>query len=350
VLVEPYIYDLPPHLIAQRPVHPYDAARLLVVMRGPGQLQDSCFTRIGDFLTAGDLLVFNSSRVMPARLFGTLEQSGAKIEVLLLRELSLGHWECLARPMKRLKVGKELRFSASLQARVQAPAAEGRICLEFFTAPHSPATSAEIEAQACMPIPPYIRDGRADQQDRQDYQAHFARQNQQLPGASVAAPTAGLHFTPELRAALTQQGVRSSQLTLHVGAASFQPLLRKGGTLTAPGEERYLVEPELVAAITECRKAGGRVIAVGTTVARALESFFAEPTVLGTATSTSLCISPGHVFRGVDCLITNFHQPNTTHLLLVEALLGRELLARAYAHAVREQYRFLSYGDGMLIC
>lgn len=342
----PYSYELPLERIAQRPVHPYDAARMLVVNRESDLLSDSLFKSLPDYLSGSDTLVFNDSRVMPARIFGELVASGAGIEILLLEELDDNTWHCLARPLKKLRPGVQVL----LQAGVIATALERRkqgILLQFEkTEEQQDGRSLRdiLYDQGCMPIPPYIRSGAGDAEDVTDYQSLFAERD-----GSIAAPTASLHFTPELLKFCRDVGCAVETLTLHVGSASFQPLwsAESDVNISPPGSERYLFDAGLISTLQDRRAAGGRIIAVGTTVVRALESMV-QSSGAGEE-STDLFIYPGYNFQIVDALITNFHQPRTTHLLLVQAFIGGDLLERSYKHALKTDYRFLSYGDGMLL-
>ncbi len=339
---QPFVYDLPKDRIAQRPCHPADHAKMLVVDRARGEILDRRFSDLPDLLSSRDRLVFNDTRVIPARLFGTLETGGqGTVEVLLVEKISDSCWVCLGRPLRKIRSKGRITFSPTLWCEVIPDAAVlDRITVEFFT---SDAThiSLAIAAHGCMPIPPYIRGGKGDELDEIDYQTIFARH----PG-SVAAPTASLHFNDELMNRIgRERGCEVSRVTLHVGTASFLPIIDDYGNLTPPGSERFHVGDEVQHDIAATKDAGGRVIAIGTTVVRALESMAQAPH----AASTELFIKPGYIFRTVDALITNFHQPGTTHLLLVESLLGKELLHAVYQHALNNDYRFLSYGDGMFI-
>lgn len=340
---EPYSYDLPDERIAQRPVHPPESARMMVVDRQLGQVSHSSFADITEFLRPSDHLIFNDTKVIPARLFGALEDaSGYQVEVVLLHEESGDEWSALGFPMRRIRAAQRVYFNEKLTAIVCPSPREDRLRLRFET--HSDRTIFDlVEEHGTMPIPPYIRSGRGDEQDRIDYQSIFAEQ----PG-SVAAPTASLHFSKELMAKITLRvGCRIDTLTLHVGAASFQPIV-VNGVLRPPGEEHLHVSESLLTRARDTKRQGGRIVAVGTTVVRALESAVRH-TSADSLTSTELFIQPGFEWRMVDALITNFHQPRTTHLLLVEALTGQALLHQAYTAALENGYRFLSYGDGMLI-
>lgn len=353
---EPFSYQLPEERIAQRPVEPREAARLLVLTpdRERGLfLEDSTFAALSEYLSAGDTLVLNNTRVRPARLFGRLV-TGAQVELFLLESSSPLIWHCLGRPLKKMSVGTKLLFG-DFAAEVVERTSDRSVLVRFF-ADDTHQDAEKLLAQAlCMPIPPYIRSGRGDGRDAQDYQTVFAENE-----GSVAAPTAGLHFSELLLEQLKEKGVFIENLTLHVGAASFLPLYdEQTGTLQPPQAEDYVYSSAVLERLRRTQAEGGRVIAVGTTVVRALESIVRDSYHEGETVSTDLFIQPGFGFRLVDALITNFHQPGTSHMLLVEAFLdvlfstgqysGRDVLASSYAHALKEGYRFLSYGDGMLL-
>lgn len=338
----PFVYDLPKDRIAQRPCHPADHAKMLVVDRARGEILDKHFFDLPELLSSKDRLVFNDTRVIPARLFGAFEPGGqGAVELLLVERITDSRWVCLGRPLRKIRSKGRVVFSPTLWCEVVPDSGlPDRVTVDFFT--ESPTHIAmAIAAHGCMPIPPYIRGGKGDELDEIDYQTIFATH----PG-SVAAPTASLHFNDELMKRLgNESGCEVSRVTLHVGTASFLPILDDNGELTRPGSERFHVCDEVQREIGGTKDAGGRIIAVGTTVVRALESVSRAPT----AESTELFITPGYTFRLVDSLITNFHQPGTTHLLLVESLLGKDLLGAVYEHALGNNYRFLSYGDGMFI-
>lgn len=340
----PYSYELPDGRIAQRPAHPPESAKMLVISRSSGTLEHRTFAEIGEFLKPGDLLVFNDTKVIPARLFGKLDgPDGPDVEVVILEEVAQHEWSALGFPMRRIRAAERVFFSERLSALVLPSANEDRLLLRFIGA-STDELGALLFNHGTMPIPPYIRDGRADDQDRIDYQSIFAVN----PG-SVAAPTASLHFTEDLISQLKSRNQCAiERITLHVGTASFQPIL-VNGVLRKPGHERFVVPESVLSAIQKTKQAGGRVVAVGTTVVRALETAARRGAVAGAVELTDLFIEPGFEFKIVDALVTNFHQPRTTHLLLVEALLGAELLDRSYVAALKDNYRFLSYGDGMLI-
>jgi S-adenosylmethionine:tRNA ribosyltransferase-isomerase len=339
--LDAYTYDLPKERIAQRPCHPADHAKMLVVDRATGELRDRRFSDLPDFLSSKDRLVFNDTRVIPARLFGTLESTGqAAVELLLIEKITDSRWVCIGRPLKKIRAKGKVRLNDTLWAEVvPGDSSPDRVTVEFHTSENTHISMA-IAAHGCMPIPPYIRGGKGDELDEVDYQTIFAKN----PG-SVAAPTASLHFNDALMDRITNgTGCEVSRITLHVGTASFLPVLDEG-KLRRPGSERFHVNDDTSREMAETKDLGGRVIAVGTTVVRAIES----SAHVAHADATELFITPGYHFRIADAVITNFHQPGTTHLLLVEALLGRELLAKVYQHALAHDYRFLSYGDGMFI-
>jgi S-adenosylmethionine:tRNA ribosyltransferase-isomerase len=341
--LEPYSYELPDSRIAQRPVHPPESAKMLVYSRSQRSITHSHFSALGDFLRAGDHLIFNDTKVIPARLFGSLEGAGGyDVEVVLLTEIGNHEWIALGFPMRKIRAASQIYFNERLSAEVLPSQAEDRLRLRFFSnQPHD--LSRLINEHGTMPIPPYIRNGRGDDQDRSDYQSIFAEN----PG-SVAAPTASLHFTNALIDSLRNDvGCVVDTLTLHVGTASFQPIV-VNGVLRPPGEERFVVPRDVLERIGETKSRGGRVVAIGTTVVRALESA-ARSDDSSSMQGTALFIQPGFQFQLVDALVTNFHQPRTTHLLLVEALLGKDGIDASYQAALSSGYRFLSYGDGMLI-
>ncbi|WKZ56470.1 MAG: tRNA preQ1(34) S-adenosylmethionine ribosyltransferase-isomerase QueA [Bdellovibrionota bacterium] len=336
----PYWYALPEDRIAQRPVRPYDHARCMLLERQGERIEDSFFYQLPAFLRAGDILVFNASRVIPARLFMRKQGTETQVEILVVeRQDSRAH--CMARPMRRLRVGDTLTGPAAQPAEIVAREGD-RILIEFGSAS---ALERTLEEHGVMPIPPYIRKGRSDAQDAVDYQNPHGT----ILG-SIAAPTAGLHFTPELKEQLRARGCLLKTITLHVGPASFLPVYREGhADSMTPGAEQLQFDPALIEELCRARERGHRVIAVGTTVVRALESMAHAWRRGESIGRTELFITPGYAFALIDGVITNFHQPGTTHLLLVEAFVGRARLEQAYAHALTHGYRFLSYGDGMCI-
>ena len=316
-------------------------------------LADRLFLDLPEILSAEDLLVFNNTRVLPARLYGELESGGAKIEVLLLRELDcvVPTWSAIGKPLKKLRPGRFVNFGSTLRGVIREgdDLEQGQFSIEFLNFTKQELRQS-LKVIGSMPIPPYIRKGISDEKDLLDYQTHFA----ELDG-SIAAPTASLHFTPKLLASLHSKKIPTEFVTLHVGPHSFLPLWHDdnpGESLREPGGELYRFDLSLYERLQEHRKGGGRVVAVGTTVVRCLESMHLEYQMKPERDEfleTRLFISPGYKFKVVDRVVTNFHQPATTHLLLVEAFIGRTKLNRVYHHALENSYRFLSYGDGMII-
>ena len=336
-------YHLPEGLIAQYPVEPRDKARLLVLKRGGGENIHTTFSQVGDFLHEGDALVVNDTRVMPARLFGYKDTEG-KVEVLLLRKVPEDGevWECLVKRGKRIKKGTRIQFAPDLEGEVVGNGPEGKKRIAFD---HQGEFLEIIRRIGHVPIPPYIRQGEEEEIDKEGYQTIFARHE-----GAVAAPTAGLHFTPELVQTIEKKGISFIPLTLHVGVGSFQPIRSEEVEDHRLEPEYYRISPASAEAINAVRVRGGLICAVGTTVVRALESAADEGgTIQPQEGLTDLYIYPGYQFKAVDALITNFHLPRSTLLLLVFAFGGRELVMRAYQDAMREGYGFYSYGDGMLI-
>ena len=303
----------------------------------------SVFSRLGDFLRRGDCLVINDTRVIAARLCGHKETRG-RVEVLLVRKVAgvSEEWECLVNRGKRLKTGARLRFAPDLEAEVVGNGTEGKKRISF----EARGTFGEIiERIGHVPLPPYIRGGVDESLDKEGYQTIFARDE-----GAIAAPTAGLHFTPDLVRGLERQGVVIVPLTLHVGLGSFQPIRHEEVEEHRLEPEFYRISPSSAEAINAARAQGGRRCAVGTTVARALETAVDEARKVHPGEGmTDLYIYPGYRFRAIDALVTNFHLPRSTLLLLVFAFAGRALVMTAYQAAIREEYGFYSYGDGMLI-
>ena len=338
-------FELPEELIAQVPVEPRDASRLLVLPRGEGETRHLHFTDLPDLLAPGDLLVLNDSRVIPARLVGRRE-SGGRVEVLLVEPLpgspSAGpaRWRAMAQASKSIRIGSRLDFDG-LAAEVEGVEGEGFFAIRFDRDEQS--LAQELERVGRVPLPPYIRREPGDA-DRVRYQTVVASH----PG-SVAAPTAGLHFTQELLARLGDRGVSWTTVTLHVGPGTFLPV--RAGRLEEHRmhSERYEVPVGAAAAFEAARARGGRVVAVGTTAVRTLESSFADGGLRSGRGRTEIFIRPGHAFRAVDGLVTNFHLPRSTLLALVCAFGGTAGILDAYRSAVAARYRFFSYGDAMAI-
>jgi S-adenosylmethionine:tRNA ribosyltransferase-isomerase len=332
--VDLFDFELPAELIAQRPATPRDTARLLDV--APDGLHDRTVRDLPRLLEAGDLLVFNDTRVIPARLLGR-RPSGGKVEALLIRQRAADRWLAFARPAKRLRRDDALTFGA-LGATVAAKHGDGSVEIVFDRGGIE--LMAAIEAEGAVPLPPYIRDGIADARDRADYQTLFAKVD-----GSVAAPTAGLHFTPDLMAALADAGVRTANVTLHVGAGTFQPV-------RVEDTEQHAMHAEwgeVPQATADAIAAAGRVVSIGTTALRLLESVARDGPVRAWTGETDIFITPGFRFRVVDLLLTNFHLPRSTLFMLVSAFAGLERMKAAYAHAIERRYRFYSYGDCCLL-
>jgi S-adenosylmethionine:tRNA ribosyltransferase-isomerase len=351
--ISDFDYHLPPQLIAQTPLEPRDASRLLVLKRATGALEHRLFRDIGAYLHPGDLLIANQSRVIPARLLGRRAATGGVVEILLLAErpdLGLDYWETLVRPGRRLRegdrivIGDETKPNSTLLAQIlQRTAAGGRIVHLSALTPASPGVRQLIEQLGRMPLPPYIHETLADPER---YQTVYAR----IRG-SAAAPTAGLHFTPHLLQQLRQQGVMIGFVTLHVGLDTFRPVECEDVSDHKMHSEEIELDAPTASLIAETRRAGGRVIAVGTTSVRVLESVAAlyGGNIEAYQGHTSLFITPGYRFQVVDAMITNFHLPRSTLLLLVSAFAGKALIEKAYQAAIGERYRFFSFGDAMLI-
>ncbi len=356
-----YDYPLPPELVAQEPLAERDASRLLVLDRATGALQHRGFAELPELLRAGDLLVTNRSRVFPARLLGR-RTGGGRAEILLVRRRDDGCWDAMLRPGRRLREGMLVEIAPGFRARIEPSAARSAASPHPATAagpdaPHGAenvlrvvrlesdalALDQALDRHGHAPLPPYIRrDDRVS--DRERYQTVYARE----PG-SVAAPTAGLHFTPELLARLDACGVERAELVLHVGPGTFRPVEAEDIRQHRVEGERYLVPQETAAAVDRARAQGRRVVAIGTTATRALETAFTAGRLQAGDGETALVIVPGHRFRAVDGLVTNFHLPGSSLLLLASAFAGRERLLAAYQEAIRSRYRFYSYGDAMLI-
>ena len=354
--MDDFDYELPPERIAQRPADRRDASRLLVVDRVAGAWTDSRFDEIGDLLRPEDLLVVNETAVFPARLKAR-RANGAEVEILLVRprdgedpESAEGwEWDAMAGPGRKARPGDALELldcsgeplpGASVEVLDRLPGGGRTVRLHVPGDPWS-----WIAAHGHVPLPPYI--DRPDEPfDRERYQTVYARRR-----GAVAAPTAGLHFTPELLERLAAKGVRRAAVTLHVGPGTFRPVSAERAEDHRMEAEWYRIEPEAATALAEARARGGRVVAVGTTVVRALESAARgwERDPAAAEGWTDLFVRPGHAFRWVDVLLTNFHLPRSTLLLLVSAFAGRDLVLEAYRHAVRSGYRFYSYGDAMIV-
>ncbi len=336
-----YDFDLPEERIAQVPSPERNGSRMMVVDRRSGAIRHSRTARLADELAAGDLLVLNDTRVFPARLRGELA-AGASAEALFLRSLGGGEWVLLLRPSRKVRPGAVVRFPcARLEGKAVRRAGEGEWVVRF---PAEREIGPLLEREGEVPLPPYIR-RKPTEEDRRRYQTVFARET-----GSVAAPTAGLHFTEELLSVLGAKGIETARLTLHVGPGTFRPIRTESIEDHRMEEEWYRVPEETAGAVRAVRERGGRLFAVGTTVVRTLESADAgDGLVRAGSGSTELFLYPPHRPKVVDGLPTNFHLPRSTLFLLVSAVAGRELMRKAYALAMEEEYRFYSYGDSMLI-
>lgn len=332
-------YDLPEELIAQTPLQKRDSSRLLVMDRDSGAVNHRHFYDVLDYLQPGDCLVMNDSRVLPARLLGHRPTGGA-VELLLLRDLGNKQWECLAKPGRKLQAGQKVLFGdGSLTATVVSVKEDGNRIVEF----HYEGIFLEVlERLGKMPLPPYIRE---ELQDQERYQTVYSKQV-----GSAAAPTAGLHFTNELLEEIRQKGVQTAFVTLHVGLGTFRPVKAETIAEHHMHSELCIISEETAAILNATKAAGGRVICVGTTSCRTLESLVkADGTFEAASKWTEIFIYPGYQFQAMDGLITNFHLPESTLVMLVSAFAGREHVLSAYEEAVQERYRFFSFGDAMMI-
>lgn len=346
MLLSDFDYDLPEELIAQEPLDLRDASRMLIVNRAKQTIENSNFARFPEQPRAGDVIVVNNTRVFPARLLGRREPSGGRVEILLVKELENLVWEALIRPAQRLKVGDRIAFARSpLLGEIVGASERGKRLVSFASA--SPADVEKwLLAEGQTPLPPYIRrPAGTTAADNERYQTVFARER-----GAIAAPTAGLHFTPEAIASLRARKVQVMEITLHVGYGTFEPVRVEDVEDHQVAAELFRISDETADVINETRARGGRIIAVGTTTTRALESSVNEAgKVVPGARETSLTITPGFKFRITDGLLTNFHLPRSSLLLLVSAFGGREFILKAYRHAVADRFRFYSYGDCMFV-
>ncbi len=340
-----FYYDLPQELIAQHPMEQRDTSRLLVLDRAMGSLSHRHFYDILEYLNEGDVLVINDSKVIPARLYGHVEgREEANIELLLLRQRALDTWECLVKPGKRARLGMRLVFgNGILQGEVTDIVEEGNRLIRFEYDTRVYANIYDVLSKiGMMPLPPYITERLSDQSR---YQTVYAREE-----GSAAAPTAGLHFTKELLQKVKEKGVKIAPVMLHVGLGTFRPVKEENITDHLMHTEFFSVPKESADLINACHARGGRVICVGTTSCRTVESAADEHGVVQAMSGdTGIFIYPGYKFKAVDALITNFHLPESTLLMLVSAFYNREEILKAYKIAVEDQYRFFSFGDAMLI-
>ncbi|MGL5149521.1 MAG: tRNA preQ1(34) S-adenosylmethionine ribosyltransferase-isomerase QueA [Clostridium sp.] len=338
--VKDFDFYLPEELIAQHPLEKRDSSRLMVLNKETGEIEHKRFHDIIEYLKAGDTLVLNNTRVMPARLIGEKEGTGGKIEFLLLKRIEGDKWECLAKPGKSAKIGRVFTFgNGDLKATVVDILEEGNRVIEFS---YKGIFEEVLDALGEMPLPPYITERL---EDRERYQTVYSKEQ-----GSAAAPTAGLHFTPELLSEIKAKGINIAYLTLHVGLGTFRPV--KVETIDAHHmhSEFYQLDKENADIINNTKKNGGRIISVGTTSTRTLETIGDENGEVKEQSGwTEIFIYPGYKFKVVDNLITNFHLPESTLIMLVSALAGKENVMNAYNEAVKEKYRFFSFGDSMFI-
>lgn len=342
MLISEFEYDLPENLIAQNPLEKRESSRMLFVNRAKKSFNDAHFSDFPKFLQKGDVIVLNNTKVFPARLFGEAE-TGAKIEIFLVRETAENIWETLARPAKRLKIGKKIIFSDDLRAIVLEKNSEGRVILRFEANGDFDKILDEIGQ---TPLPPYIKreDGKSDK-DRERYQTIFAKNR-----GAIAAPTAGLHFTEKILDEIENIGASVAEITLHVGYGTFQPVRVSDLSEHKVMPESYEISRESAEILNRAKSENRRIIAIGTTTTRALESAVDENGKISQGNSIAdLTITPGYDFKIVNGLLTNFHLPKSSLLVLIAAFAGYDLTMDAYAHAVESKYRFYSYGDCMLI-
>lgn len=334
-----FYFDLPEELIAQTPLERRDASRLLCLDKTSGAMEHRVFSELPELLRPGDCLVMNDSRVLPARLLGVRETGGAA-ELLLLRELGAGKWECLARPGKKLRPGSKVTFGdGELEAEILETAEGGNRIVQFK---YEGIFLEVLERLGRMPLPPYIK---TELEDGERYQTVYSKEL-----GSAAAPTAGLHFTKELLGKIEAMGVRECFVTLHVGLGTFRPVKAEDIEEHEMHSEFCIMPEETARIITETKRNGGRVVCVGTTSCRTVESFANEDGTMDAKSGwTNIFIYPGYRFKCLDALITNFHLPESTLIMLVSALAGREHILTAYKEAVERRYRFFSFGDAMFI-
>ena len=337
---EDFDYYLPEELIAQTPLKVRDSSRLLVLDKNTGEVEHKVFTDIIDYLNPGDTLVLNDTKVLPARLIGVKEETGAVIEVLLLKNIAGDDWECLVKPARRIKVGTIVSFGeGKLKAECIGEYDEG---IRHFRLIYCGILMEILEELGTMPLPPYIHEKLEDQSR---YQTVYAKEV-----GSAAAPTAGLHFTKELLKKIEDKGINIAYVTLHVGLGTFRPVSVSNVEEHEMHSEFYSMKKEVAELLNKTRKSGNRIIAVGTTSTRTLETIMSEHNEFVECYGwTKIFIYPGYEFKGIDALITNFHLPKSTLVMLVSALAGRENILNAYKIAVENKYRFFSFGDAMFI-
>lgn len=335
-----FYFDLPRELIAQEPLEDRASSRLLVVHKETGKREHRHFRDIKEYLKVGDCLVINDTKVLPARLYGERVGTGALIEILLLVRRDMDTWEVLVRPGKKARPGDKISFGGGKLVAEVLEVIEGGNRIIRFT--YDGMFETILDELGEMPLPPYITQKL---EDKTRYQTVYAKHE-----GSAAAPTAGLHFTPELLKEIEEMGVKIARVTLHVGLGTFRPVKAEDILEHEMHSEYYVVEQEQADLLNETKQSGGRIFAVGTTSTRTLESVTDENGVIQAKSGwTNIFIYPGYAFRAVDCLITNFHLPESTLIMLVSALMGKDLVMEAYAEAVRENYRFFSFGDACLM-
>ena len=334
-----FYYHLPEELIAQTPIEPRDSSRLMKIDRSTGEISHDRFYNLCNYLRKGDLLVLNDSKVFPARIYGTKQLTGVPVEFLLLKASELDVWETIVRPGRRLKKGARVDFSDELTAEIIEVKDDGNRIVKFT---YDGVFYDILDRIGQMPLPPYIKE-KLKEKDR--YNTVYCREE-----GSAAAPTAGLHFTQNVFDSLAKAGIDTAYVTLHVGLGTFRPVKEDNILDHKMHIERYSVPPETAEKIKECKAKGGRVISVGTTSCRTLESAADESGMVTSGSAdTGIFIYPGYKFKVIDGLITNFHLPESTLIMLVSAFLGRERTLAAYEEAIKERYRFFSFGDSMLI-
>lgn len=338
MLLSDFHYDLPERLIAQCPIEPRDHSRLMLLDRQSGTIEHSQFYRLPEYLEPGDTLVFNNTRVIPARLMGRREDTGGKVEVFLLNRLNENEWETLVKPGKRVRTGTIVSFGSELRCEVINNTDFGGRIVRFS---YSGTFETLLDKLGETPLPPYIHERL---EDSERYQTIYARER-----GSSAAPTAGLHFTSPLLEKLADRGINFAFVTLHVGLGTFRPVSVANISDHIMHREFYSVSPDTAKLINQTKELGKKIVAVGTTSVRTLETAGSSGTVESGSGWTQIFIYPGYRFRVIDSLITNFHLPESTLLMLVSALAGRENILAAYQTAVHEQYRFFSFGDAMFI-
>lgn len=334
-----FFYNLPEELIAQTPIEPRNTSRLLMLDKSSGEIKHKSFLDLKEFLNPGDCLVLNNTRVLPARIYGVRKDTGAVVEFVLLKQKGVNIWECLAGPGKKAKIGYEFKFSEKLDAKVIDVLEDGNRIVEFFP---NGEFFAVLDEVGQMPLPPYIKEKL---QDKERYQTVYSKEL-----GSAAAPTAGLHFTTDMLSDIEKMGVKIAYVTLHVGLGTFRPVKVDDVTKHKMHTEFYNISQEAADIINQTKQNGGRVICVGTTSCRTVESAFQKyGEIKECSDDTSIFIYPGYKFGCMDGLITNFHLPESTLIMLVSAFAGYENTMNAYNIAVEERYRFFSFGDAMII-